>query len=574
MPSFSIFPLDSSARTTKTTTRSASTESPHPSLDLKLPTIDIPSPIDPSPPSHPPPPASPCPWLWKCHSCMTIYRLAVTRRCLECDHQFCLGPPTASSSRGPKARKRKRNRGGPCKAEFDYTSWSLYNSWRRTVLLNSPPSLSENSKSSNRKQKQQNWGDEYAATKAARDNIRADGGRPQEPFNDRRDGLFVRKKHSCWLHCDFPSECHHAIYKAQQEGRPILAVAEALDAVNSAVVAGDEVSDEYNGCPGRNTKKAKSNAGREAQLATVAEENNESDSGLKDEGDKEDVSPCSPEPPRELMYEPEVSPITPIGRDDHQCLSYSTKDVNSELWEDLDLNGHSIKATSLEFEVYADDTNNTTTHPTEQQHHYTDEPDELSEEVYHNNQEDPETRRQHLKLDDLESAYSEKAWFPATNEEQGAGDGKPCKGSERMCRRDRMLALLGRRNAITTITCPIYSTIDHATACRISDNRRQEERQTLKASDDWESWSDSSSSTCSGSSSCNSSNADASGGDSVAVLDLDGDSLMPEALSPINEEDADSMLSPASPVEEGRKEGEPDLITLLMMRNAFMRGDI
>ncbi|KAG9241991.1 hypothetical protein BJ878DRAFT_391290, partial [Calycina marina] len=34
-------------------------------------------------------PSSPYHWVWRCHICHTVYRLGVTRRCLEDGHFFC-----------------------------------------------------------------------------------------------------------------------------------------------------------------------------------------------------------------------------------------------------------------------------------------------------------------------------------------------------------------------------------------------------------------------------------------------------------------------------------------------------
>lgn len=69
------------------------------------------------------------------------------------------------------------------------------------------------------------WGDEYRALlKGGRQS-----GTQSHAFGEKKDAMFVRKRHDCWLHCDFPSECHHAMYQAQQEGRPTLGRAMAVD---------------------------------------------------------------------------------------------------------------------------------------------------------------------------------------------------------------------------------------------------------------------------------------------------------------------------------------------------------
>lgn len=59
------------------------------------------------------------------------------------------------------------------------------------------------------------------------------------------------------------------------------------------------------------------------------------------------------------------------------------------------------------------------------------------------------------------------------------------------------------------------------------------------------------------------------------VVDADGDTPMPEALSnPDDDEGADMVPSPVTPVKEDSKDGEPDLASLLKMKNASMRRDI
>lgn len=183
----------------------------------------------------PTPPPEPCPWLWRCHQCHILYRLATTRRCLECDHAFCLSAPTSPS------KKRKRS-SGPCKAEFDYVGWAAQGAWKRTMLLNNNKNNNNNNKpntSSPTKDKgvllasgsrryipaaelSAAWGDEHRALEH--------GSRAETAeFEAKKDALFTRKRHDCWKHCDFPSECHHALYKAQQEGRKILKMAEIQD---------------------------------------------------------------------------------------------------------------------------------------------------------------------------------------------------------------------------------------------------------------------------------------------------------------------------------------------------------
>ncbi|KUI63226.1 hypothetical protein VP1G_10367 [Cytospora mali] len=522
---------------------------------------------------------------------MTIYRLSVTRRCLECDHQFCLSDATtsSSSSKSPKGKKRKRARGGLCKAEFDYAGWSAHNAWRRTVLLNSPsvPSA-EKTDVGNDKVKTLVWGDEYATTTAVR------GVYAAKPFADRRDGLFIRRKHNCWLHCDFPSECHHAIYRAQQQGRPILAEAEALDAVN-ATVAVDTVEEKG----GRHIdKKSKATVEREVELPIVSEiddgdggqqqqqdeeEEEEADS-LSDDGgdDKENVSPCSHEPPSDLMCEPEVSPITPT--DAKGPSTVSSKDNDSEVWDDIYLDDASDQTKPREFKIYADDTQSS--HRITAEAHAPRDPLQLFSFAPLIDEPKIGEARQCLTIDDLESAYSENPWFTTSStKDKRRHTEKPssCTGPERRDKRDKMFALIGRRNAIaTTIITPSGSTTNgRTTTHHVTNNpRERKQQQGFEDGEEWESWSDSSSSSSSSSSSCSVSPffSRGGGGDSskdklVAVVDIDGDSPMPEALSPVKEEDED-MLSPVTPIREDGKHDESGLMSLLRMRSAFMRGEI
>lgn len=217
----------------------------------------------PSPPTHPLPPPTPCPWLWRCHACHIWYRLATTRRCLECDHDFCLSANTSSSS--SSAKPRRRSAGGPCRAEFDYIGWAARGAWRRTLLLNSrttrhdhgprpqpddpsslgarqslPTTPTPTTSGENDDEKDgglllptsRRWLPQSALTTAWGDEHRAlEHGIEQltDRFAEKKEALQVRRRHNCWLHCDFPSECHHAVHKARQEGRPVLSTARAMD---------------------------------------------------------------------------------------------------------------------------------------------------------------------------------------------------------------------------------------------------------------------------------------------------------------------------------------------------------
>ncbi|KAK7752653.1 hypothetical protein SLS62_005422 [Diatrype stigma] len=126
-------------------------------------------------PTPPPPPPQPRPWVWQCHGCLTIWRLATTRRCLLCSHEYCTATtkPATNGRRGSGSRKSKRRRNGSgggayCRAEFDYTGWEEWGAWRRKVR-----------------------------GLEARSAPRA------------RDRAFLHRAHDCWLDCDYPSQCHH-----------------------------------------------------------------------------------------------------------------------------------------------------------------------------------------------------------------------------------------------------------------------------------------------------------------------------------------------------------------------------
>jgi hypothetical protein len=100
----------------------------------------------------PPAPPKPAPWTWRCHICGSVYRLGVTRRCLNDGHIFCtsttslvrreesislLGAESNNDGDNNNNNTRKRKRRGrqteTCQNEFDYSGWAAYNEWRRNV---------------------------------------------------------------------------------------------------------------------------------------------------------------------------------------------------------------------------------------------------------------------------------------------------------------------------------------------------------------------------------------------------------------------------------------------------------
>ncbi|KAG6357409.1 hypothetical protein INS49_013286 [Diaporthe citri] len=564
-----------------------------------------------SSPLPPSPPPTPCPWLWRCHSCYTIYRLAVTRRCLDCDHTFCLGEPASP----PKGKKRKR--GGPCKAEFDYTGWKARGSWRRTVLLNGDAAGTATGLVA--KKNEQNWGNEHrAATEAIGDEAR---------FEDKRERLFLRRRHSCFVHCDFPSECHHSLFRAQQEGRPILREAEALDAAEAAALEEAEAEEreregkrwtrrltvqEYKQRRAERRRKSKSAAVvcmSDADLSTVTEEDDD------DDNDNDNVSPCSPtspDPPGDLMRD--VSPVE-YDEDNEQPLSPSGRRRASLLATTDTPVDFATTAAPLSFDdTYSDD---------EEEYGGCDEPGAHNEDQRHR----AKSRRKIAQLTgeglesfgpfildtsapsptsppaaaatttmhvdrsgnnptalDLQAAWSEQAWFSSSSTREPLSPKSP----ERVGKRDRMLALLGRRGSGGDASSP------RQPAQEIHQPRQQHHADaTAVAGEEWESWSDSSSSSSSSASSGASLLLSSGTEGHRGVMpgptivddddtDDDGDVPMRDATAqsppPTKDVDDEDMAPPMTRTGGhgvgARGDEARDLRALLRMRNAFMRGEM
>lgn len=588
-----------------------------------------------SSPIPPSPPPTPCPWLWRCHSCYTIYRLAVTRRCLDCDHTFCLGEPAASP---PKGKKRKR--GGPCKAEFDYTGWKARGAWRRTVLLNGDNNVAGGTIANTRiltGSNEKSWGNEHrAAAEAAGEEAR---------FEDKRERLFLRRRHSCFVHCDFPSECHHSLFRAQQEGRPILREAEALDAAEAAALEEAEAEErlregkqwarrltmqEYKQRRAERRRRSKSAvvvSRFEEDLSTVTEEED-------DDGD-DNVSPCSPtspDPPGDLMRG--VSPVE-YDDDNEQPLSPGSRRRASLLATTDTPVDFATTAAPLSFDdTYSDDedegynydetpgAHNDERHRSKSRRKIaqltgeglescgpfildTSAPSPTSPLAAETTHADSRTGagNQRTAALDLQAAWSEQAWFssPSSPPEQPLSPKSP----ERMGKRDRMFALLGRRGSGGSPSSPTRSSHDafsnpsmhHAQ----EDHHHHQQHQphhadaTAVAGEEWETWSDSSSSstssTSSGSSLLSSSSTEGDGrGHHAAAAtpsiadddtDADGDVPMRDATAPppaykdVDDEDMGSPMTPTSDHGAGARGDEArDLRALLRMRNAFMRGEM
>lgn len=608
MPSEQQYKVPSASTSHATPTSPSRRQSREMKLLIKplreAPTTPLSSPLPPSPPP------TPCPWLWRCHSCYTIYRLAVTRRCLDCDHTFCLGEPAGDST--PRGKKRKR--GGPCKAEFDYTGWKARGSWRRTVLLNGDNSVvGTNTTIAADRNNDTNWGNEHkAVTEALGD---------EASFEDKRERLFLRRRHSCFLHCDFPSECHHSLFRAQQEGRPILREAEALDAAEAERERGDRgdtqeggkrylrrlTIQEYKQRRAERRRKSTSAAAAarfEGDLSTVTEED--------DYDDADNVSPCSPtspDPPGDLMRE--VSPVDsdePISPSGRRSLLVTT-DTPVDF---------AATAAPLSF----DDT-------------YSDEDDEYDDDDdgtgARENERRTKSRRKIAQLTgeglesfgpfildtssapsptsplaaatgnnnptalDLQAAWSEQAWFSSSSsasEQQRQQHPLSPKSPERAGRRDRMFALLGRRGSggPASPTRSSHDALDMPERQQQHHHRRQQQHQphqvdaTAVAGEEWESWSDSSASSCSSTSSGASllSSSGIEGAAAAAAAssmmvdgtDADGDIPMRDAAAaPSPAKDADDDTDSPVPPAAGSNETD-DLRALLRMRNAFMRGEM
>ncbi|KAI0007514.1 hypothetical protein F4779DRAFT_500247 [Xylariaceae sp. FL0662B] len=192
LPKLSIFSRHSASPTTTSAVFSPSSASSSNTTQHPPPSTPVLAPLTPparlhlrnilptSPdalPTPPPPPRQPYPWLWQCHACQTVYRLACTRRCLLCSHEYCVSarPPPSTSKRGRKRRRAAPR--GMCASEFDYAGWAEWGAWRRKVLG------------------------------------------LQGEDQGRRDQAFVDRVHSCAQDCDYPSECHHERYRLASEAR-------------------------------------------------------------------------------------------------------------------------------------------------------------------------------------------------------------------------------------------------------------------------------------------------------------------------------------------------------------------
>ncbi|KAK0122491.1 hypothetical protein ONS95_010721 [Cadophora gregata] len=269
-----IAPSCSSSHTTHTnTSRPYTKPEPKPPPRLHLRALIPSKPLVPSstntiliplpPPPPPPPPSFPFPWIWQCHLCGSVYRLGVTRRCLEDGHFFCAEgrtpvlTPTGQDGNGDggengnggekrsgrggseekakrrrgkrrdkKGKKRGRNKKRGCRAEFDYEGWKAWGVCRRrreVWRLYAQRGVGAEEVTMGR------WGrgarDEvevgdrkgdlrdraresgYMHNPDERGRSRGRSGEGEPAGNTRWDDGNERK--NCWLDCDFPSQCHN-----------------------------------------------------------------------------------------------------------------------------------------------------------------------------------------------------------------------------------------------------------------------------------------------------------------------------------------------------------------------------
>ncbi|CAP67519.1 uncharacterized protein PODANS_6_11730, partial [Podospora anserina S mat+] len=178
-------------------------------------------------------------WKWRCHNCGAKYRIATTRRCLACSHYFCttlISPvikPNPNSKRPKQLQKRRGNR--TCASTFDYSGWARYNSWRRLALSSPSSSTSCTTAKLAAESHVTFQPTPLSFFSPASDDDDEDGAEmekvqwsPIKTSSHRqrvvlaKERLYVNKKHNCFLHCDYPSECRHMIFEAYEQGRVTL----------------------------------------------------------------------------------------------------------------------------------------------------------------------------------------------------------------------------------------------------------------------------------------------------------------------------------------------------------------
>ncbi len=189
-------------------------------------------------PPLPQPPRVPFIWTWTCHKCGSGFPLACTRRCLYCSHWLC----TPQQGREKKVKT--------CTTEFDYTGWEIWGAYRRSVAATRiartngtgkkaattamDPSREQAHGSRKRKRGSSSGAavyDTFATWELTTRSSSRRGWMTQsrvwQPLAEtklaglrrRKEKVYVGGRHDCHFHCDFPSECLHAIRTAWVERR-------------------------------------------------------------------------------------------------------------------------------------------------------------------------------------------------------------------------------------------------------------------------------------------------------------------------------------------------------------------
>ncbi|GAB1313697.1 hypothetical protein MFIFM68171_03907 [Madurella fahalii] len=188
-------------------------------------------------------PPTPYPWLWQCHKCSMVYQLGCTRRCLECSHEFCTTIRHEKSSRFRSGKKHKKT----CRSEFDYIAWAAWGAFRRTAAIQADAATEKHTLASTtngstcettRKRRKSRASGSSPTSRLSHDTFARWELAPEDdddwdgtealqsqkwrPLNDAeqkeitslKEEMYIRREHNCWLHCDYPSECLHAIHGA------------------------------------------------------------------------------------------------------------------------------------------------------------------------------------------------------------------------------------------------------------------------------------------------------------------------------------------------------------------------
>ncbi|KAM0351560.1 hypothetical protein ACHAPU_002568 [Fusarium lateritium] len=164
-------------------------------------------------PPQNPPPGKPASWKWTCVRCKVSYKLAVTRRCLQCNSTRLFRDVKfigASISKSYTRRRRLRKLGlTPPADNHDYDFWSVHNDWRRfRSIYNTDPDAW------NRRTMRDLAGSSSAARRAKK--VEIETTRRSEITHDRFARM-LNYTHSCEVDCDYPSQCHTERWEAFQK---------------------------------------------------------------------------------------------------------------------------------------------------------------------------------------------------------------------------------------------------------------------------------------------------------------------------------------------------------------------